>query len=97
MTGITVTVTSNVAWAFSFPENVYWIQTEGAISGSGEELSFTLKVDANPNVLARSTPVTFSYGEDKEVTYTLLQAGSDGFTTIIEDWGEGENGEFEKE
>lgn len=97
MAAITVTVTSNVAWAFSFPESVYWLQAEGTLSGPGAEQSFTLKVDASPSVLARKTPLTFSYGEDKEVVYALIQAGSDGFTATIEDWGDGENGEFEKE
>ena len=93
---ITVSVTSNVAWSFSFPETVYWIQADGTLSGNGEEQSFTLSVMGNSGVLARKAPLTFSYGENKQVTHSLLQAGSDGFTSIIEDWGDGGDGEFDK-
>ena len=96
---VPMTVSSNGAWKLEIPSNAFWLRSstsEATITGDGTETTVNLVVSANTSALARQTCLVFSYGSDKTVTYTLLQAGTAGFTADIEDWADGGDAGFGK-
>ena len=93
----TVKVSSNVSWTLKVEGA--WISAS-VTSGDSGETDISIVAEKNASEEIRSAILTFTYGKDnRTLEHTIKQNGTvavGDFVGIIDDWGDGGEGEFDK-